>query len=276
MSKANTITLAMLDQNRQAIALEGVGLFSATSAIVRKLSAQIMDGAKFIKDKMSAVTIYEYENQDFEQYPLLASQSAYTIYRDYPVVTPLNLSSTLPDNAECLLDALKQIDRLVEDVINPFDIFIGKIINNPVFAESASYEHNLVIKNIAKCQENLQKQYKSRKSGEQPFKDAYKSMKDVARHHNYLLEMTSLLNNVSLTRVQTRTNELNVNLMTLHDTINSNVNGINLNAKLTTSLSDLIYQVAAAVEAYAVIDSLVTDHIEAAKVNNGRFSNWLR
>lgn len=278
MARKPSMSLEELALIRDNVTLESVGVLNVTDEAFKRFSAFALDTKKSFMDKLNSITVY------INPFGKKADMTPYACYRTfattmkYPDVSKLTLQvpdgfqGNLKDYTETIFDLLENFSaRFISDVLTPYDVYLGKIINNPVILQSQLQAHKFSPKDIEKYKKQLTKFVTSKKHNEAPLGKVYQRMKDIEDQEILLNRISAYQSANPLMNVKTKVSEIGAKITILANMFKDNKLNITASAKTFNELAELTYQLAEQVEFYTVIETLINALLWVSKENGEKF-----
>lgn len=271
-------TLKDIQLQLQFVSFESVNENYSTSKNVSKFSHLVDTTKQFVSNLLNPINVYfggKDNKQMFMQMERFAGLAKYPELKRYQVRVPEGFEGKLLDYAKRLEEANNFTNQLIVDVIQPFNIYVGQLINNPALLNSITFKHKVDVKDITKVKKELGKFFKpNAKWGEIDFQKAFGNMKEL---NDYVKQMRILhevhaLSNVAYLKESVK--NLNDNLGHLSDYIRSNQNNQTVNSKVMEVLAALTYSVAEQVEFYAAVNHMTSQLIYASERMDETMANF--
>ena len=263
-------TLKDLHLQCQFVALEQVNENYSTSKSVSKFSSMVDTAKTFTANLLNPITAYFGSrglNPHKEAETILAftEKAKYPELKRYQVPCIEGFNGNLADYTKALVEANDKAVYIETNVVKPFNVFVGQLINNPALLNSLTHNHKINLVEIDKFKKELAKHYKpTGKNIVIDFHKAFGNMKQVKEYAENMKELVDYQQSAHVASLKESVKILNDNLGHLSDLMRSNQNNQLVNSRIMQTLSSLIYSVAEQVEFYAMINHMTSQNVEAA------------
>lgn len=264
------ITMKDLELLHANASFEAVAVLQGASMAISKLTQLTKSSIDFVTNKINSIKAYFGGSNEvnFSYYFTFAEKWKYPDVRGVKLQVPLGFEGNFTDYVNTLEKTFENYSsKLITEVIEPFDIYVSKLINNPALLSSQTFKHSIDKKDIEKARKDLAKFNKGKKHNEKTLGELYGNMSQIKEFADTLTDITKLQTQYSLRDVKDATNRLNDNLNVLIDVINNQPNTATLSKKVINDLSDLILELAKQVEFYAVVDHLIAQMVHCGLEN---------
>lgn len=270
MTHQKKISMEDLDFYRQCVSIEAVTLTTTGSEAVSRLTDLVKGTKSFLSEKTSSLYTSLFnmfywgsKNKDpelvtmFKQTKTDLKNFKYTDIRNLEVQVPEGFTGNFTSYLELLAKISKNFsNNLVTDFIQPFDLYIGKMIANNTLITSSSYTHNATVKDIEKYRKDIAKYFKGTRNNVAKIGDIFNNIKDIDLAIDVGIDTWYVLGDKKNIDVKDSVDQLNDKLIRLIDIINDKSNNISVSPKVLKELSQLTYDLAKLVEFYAVVNQL--------------------
>lgn len=272
MAKNKIITLEELELAASFISVEAVMENHSSSSAITKLVELKSMTTSFIKSSFSNIVKYltwsKGETDPYAYYKSFAENNQYLAVKNIPVEVPMGFKGNYVDYTNALIAAHTEVcGKLVTDMIKPFDLYVAKLINQPILLESHSFKHAIKPTDIDKHRTSLAKFASGKKHNSLPLDHVYGRIKDIAEHRTALLTLKQLVEVQQIQDVQKAVEELDAKLNTLVSILSEKTSNINPTDKVVKDLAELTLALAKQVEFYAVVDNMIGTLFQHANNN---------
>lgn len=263
-------TLKDLHLQCQFVALEQVNENYSTSKSVSKFSSMVDTAKTFTANLLNPITAY-FGSRGLSPYKEAETILAFTEKAKYPELKRYQVpciegfNGNLADYIKALVEANEQAVQIETNVVKPFNVFVGQLINNPALLNSLTHNHKINLLDIDKTKKALAKHYKpTGKNIVIDFHKAFGNMKQVKEYAENMKTLVDHQQSAHVASLKESVKILNDNLGHLSDLMRSNQNNQLVNSRIMQTLSSLIYSVAEQVEFYAMVNHMTSQNVEAA------------
>lgn len=267
-----------LEYNKNMVALEQVAAISAGSTAIKKFSTMADDAAKFIKSKFNALAIYfkDSPEKQYQTYLTFADETKYPEVRRISMQVPEGFKGNMLDYAKTMENVVSAFyQEFTDNFIKPFDLYIAKLITNPVLLDTSTYKHTVKTSDVEKYKKQLAKFFTPKKYGMLPLGDIYARNQDIKSVYTHLVNITTVSKAQDLRNVRKAVEDLNQRINVLVEMISDEKNNLNIAPKTLNTLAELVFDLAKHVEFYAVVDSMIASLLYGAKYNADTFASFL-
>ena len=263
-------TLKDLHLQCQFVALEQVNENYSTSKSVSKFSSMVDTAKTFTANLLNPITAYFGSrglnpHKEAETILEFTEKAKYPELKRYQVPCIEGFNGNLADYTKVLIEANDKAVYIETNVVKPFNVFVGQLINNPALLNSLTHNHKINLVEIDKFKKELAKHYKpTGKNIVIDFHKAFGNMKQVKEYAENMKELVDYQQSAHVASLKESVKILNDNLGHLSDLMRSNQNNQLVNSRIMQTLSSLIYSVAEQVEFYAMINHMTSQNVEAA------------
>lgn len=131
-----------LEQAVATASLEALQINRPHKALFQKLVSLAHDTTTLINEKIAAL-FPKKEHLDIKSLSDLTRDHAYTNLMHLQVPVPPGMSVPWVDYLAVLQEATNIANRIYEEVLYPFELFIGQALNNPDIVSNASFQHSV-------------------------------------------------------------------------------------------------------------------------------------
>lgn len=258
---------------KTSISNEAVLELNSQSAPIAKLVELKAATKDFITSAFSSIASFfgpkAHKPEDaLAYYKWFAENMNYMDVKDILLNVPMGFQGNMVEYTKAVTIALVEVNkRLVPDLVKPFDIYVGKLINQPILLETHSFKHAIKMSDIEKYKASLGKFVSARKHNQLPIGKIYNRIKEFDEHREVLINLFHLSKTTNVNEVQEAVNELNTKLDVLIGMLSDQTNNINPTAKVVNDLADLTLDLAKKVEFFAVVDNL-TGTLQSSALDN--------
>ena len=178
-------TLKDLHLQCQFVALEQVNENYSTSKSVSKFSSMVDTAKTFTANLLNPITAY-FGSRGLSPYKEAETILAFTEKAKYPELKRYQVpciegfNGNLADYTKALIEANDKAVYIETNVVKPFNVFVGQLINNPALLNSLTHNHKINLVEIDKFKKELAKHYKpTGKNIVIDFHKAFGNMKQV-------------------------------------------------------------------------------------------------
>ena len=262
MAKTKHITLEELELAASFISVEAVMENHSSSSAITKLVELKSMTTSFIKSSFSNIVKYlswsKGEADPYAYYKSFAENNQYLAVKNIPLEVPMGFKGNYVDYTNALVAVHTEVcSKLVPEMIKPFDIYVAKLINQPILLESHSFKHSIKPADIEKHRTTLAKFATPKKHNSLPLDHVYGRIKDIAEHRTALLTLKQLVEVQDIQDVQKAVEELDNKLNTLVGILSEKTSNINPTDKVVKDLAELTLALAKQVEFYAIVDNMI-------------------
>lgn len=257
---------------------EAVAVLQGASMAVSKLTQLTKSSIDFVTNKINSIKAY-FNNSDttnFDYYYTFAERWKYPDVRGIKLQVPMGFEGNFTEYVTALEKVFEtHSTKLISEVIEPFDLYVSKLINNPALLTSQTFKHSIDTKDIDKARKDLAKFNKGKKHNEKTLGELYGNMSQLKEFASTLTDIVKLQTQYSLRDVKDATNKLNDNLNVLLDVLNNQPNTTTLSKRIIDDLSTLILELAKQIEFYAVVDHLIAQMIHCGLENTNALKRMI-
>jgi hypothetical protein len=152
-----------LEQAVATASLEALQINRPHKALFQKLVNLVHDTTSLINDKIAAL-FPKKEHLDIKGLSDVTRETTYTNLMHLQVPVPPGMSVPWVEYLAVLQEATNIANRLYEEVLYPFELFIGQALNNPEIVSNASFQHSVRPHNLDDIKRKLSR---VRANGEQ-------------------------------------------------------------------------------------------------------------
>lgn len=275
-------SLTAIKIKHQLLSLEQVGLIHSTSPAIAKFGELAEYSFNFIKSRFLGFSFFSNEKEaikELKPYLEFANNRDinYMDVRRLRLQTPEGFKGNLYQYTKELADIVTTYyDSFVAEMIDPFDIYISKLINQPMLLDSLTYKHNVKQQDIDKYRKRLAKYFTGKGHGYLELSDIYDRLKDVDDIVRPATDIVKLSERERVKNVKQKVDELNEKINVLIEMLEDKTGNYNVKPKTLTTLSELVFQLAKQVEFYAVLNGMINGLIGALYDGGRVFERFMK
>lgn len=272
------ITLKDIQLQLSFISVEQVNAFYSSSKTVSKFGHMVENTKKFVNTMLNPIAVFFQTNKSKNLYDNIyrfADIAKYAELNKFNIPVPEGFQGNYLDYVDELIKQTEIIIKLDTDVLKPFSVYVGQLINNPALLNSISYTHKVTAKDVATAKKELGKFFKPMgKNVEWDMYKCFKRMMDVKLFTDKVNKLRSLQDGNHVQRVKEEVKNLSDSLEHLINFISSNQNNQWINGKTMETLASLTYTLAEQVEFFAVIVNMNNSLFGAVNRFNEKVANF--
>lgn len=262
-TKNTTVSFADLEHQYQNLSFEAVGVLNGGSDTVQRLASFTKTTLTHLSNKLNSLNaIFVYfkslNKGQYTPYFVFAKKHLYREVGHCILQVPDGFVGNLKDYAQTLLDTFENCtSKIITDVIDPYNVYISKMVNQPSLLASHSYKHSVSAMDVEKYRKAISKFHTGKKHNTLTLSEVYERIRDVEEHAEIMQKAGELQTRYSIADVKSAMLKLDGNLNALIDVITDKSNNITLSQKVINDISNLTMELAKQVEFFAVVDHLL-------------------
>lgn len=261
------------------ISVEQVNAFHSSSKTILKFGHMVDTTKRFVSHLLSPISVSFGRNpMDKVFYPQIYKFTEVAKYPElnrFDIPVPEGFQGNYLDYVEILTKYTEITNNLVNDVIKPFSIYVGQLVNNPTLLNSISYTHKVTPKDISQAKKELGQFFKPNgKNVEWNMHKCFNRMTDVKTFNDKVNQLRKLQNTDLVQEVKKEVTNLADSLDHLTKYLTSNQNNQWVKGKTMETLANLTYTLAEQVEFFAIMNNMVQSLFGAVERFNDKVTNY--